>query len=90
MLCAIADSFSEGNGGRNLLASIEEQKPPSNGQKGQEELTSNWEQERENQHRKHSRLPHGPRRLDNRQGEDSQDQQQQVLKVVGSPTMTLK
>lgn len=74
----------------NILASVEENKPPSDGQKRQEELPCNGHQQREQEKARNSGLPKRAGGLHDGQGEDADDKQQEVLEIIDRPSVGLK
>lgn len=78
------------NGKQNLLASIEEDKPSSNGEEGQEELPGDWHEEGAQESGGDRGLSQWTRRLDDRQGEKADDEEQQVLEVIQRPSVCLQ
>lgn len=78
------------NGKQNLLASIEEDKPSSNGEEGQEELPGDWHEEGAQESSGDRGLSQRTRRLNDRQGEKADDKEQQVLEVIQRPSVCLQ
>lgn len=75
---------------KNSLASIEQCQPGSNRQERQEELTGNRHQERDEEQSSHGRLGQGTGDGDNAEGENADDQQEHVLKIIQSPLVLLQ
>lgn len=71
--------------GCDVLAGEEEDEPGGNWQKGQEELASDGQQQRQHQQRGNRSLDHGAGRLDDTEGKDADDGEQEVLCVVDGP-----
>lgn len=74
----------------NLLASVEKDKPSSNGQERQEELAGDGQKQGEQEERRDRSLAERSSRLNDRQGEDADDQKQEVLEIIHRPPMRLE
>lgn len=69
----------------NILASIEEDQPGGNGQKGQEELSRDGQKQRSYQRGRDQSLDERTRRGDDAEREDADDGEEEVLRVICGP-----